>query len=240
MSSDAYEILALSMRYVFVLLLLLIVIRAYLWLLRDHRAHQKEKRSLPDAGLVGEIVLTDSGKAYPLPREGTIGSSRASDIYVKRPGVRRLHATLRFVDGKGVSVVPHMHAHVELDGEPVGANAYALHGSTLYVADCPLRIRLFAGLNVPRLARYAREEAVDEFVPDDSFIDETPLTDDDQMTWNYAPYPPELLRQMAREQGLTDASFGAPMDKGADTPFPADAPAPYADDADDGNGGDLL
>ena len=200
MSSDAYEILSLAMRYVFTLLLLLIVVRGYLWLLRDHRAHQKEKRNLPDAGLVGEIVLTDTGKAYPLPREGTIGSSHACDIFVKRPGGRRLHAAFQFVDGKGVYVVPHRRARVELDEEIVVTGAYALHGSTLYIADCPLRVRLFAGLNVPRLARYAREEDAQAFMPEDVLIDEGVFPGVDQMTWNYAPYPPELLRQMAAEQ----------------------------------------
>lgn len=222
MSSEAYEILSLAMRYAFTLLLLLIVLRGYLWLLRDHRAHQKEIRNLPDAGLVGEIVMTDTGKAYPLPREGTVGSARACDICVRRPGVRRLHATLQFVDGKGVYVVPHRGARVELDEEIVVTGAYALHGSTLCIADCPLRVRLFAGLNVPRLVRYAREESEREFLPEDVLIDEQSFPDDDQMTWNYAPYPPEMLRQMAAEQQ------GAPFD----------APAPFDDqDPFDGENG---
>lgn len=187
MANEAYEILALAMRYVFVLLGALVVLRSYRWLLKDHRAHKKEMKRLPDAGLVGEIVAMDTGRAYPLPREGTVGSAHGCDIYLKRDGIRRLHATLRFTDGKGLRVIPHKNADVLVDGEPAEGNVYALHGSVLDLNGCLLRVRLFAGLNVPRLAVYAEnppQEDADEFLPEDEFAP------DAQDTWAYAPFPP--------------------------------------------------
>ena len=42
MTREGYEVLALVMRYVFVLLGAWIVVRAFLWLRRDHRALMRE------------------------------------------------------------------------------------------------------------------------------------------------------------------------------------------------------
>jgi hypothetical protein len=60
MSGEAYEILALLMRYVFALIGALIVFRSFIWLRKDARAYRKEMKTLPDAGLVGEIVDLDT------------------------------------------------------------------------------------------------------------------------------------------------------------------------------------
>ncbi len=228
MAEEAYEILSLAMRYAFIVLGALIVLRSYRWLLKDHRAHKKEMKRLPDAGLVGEIVSLDTGKAFPLPREGTIGSGHMCDIAVRGDGVRRLHATFRFKDGKGVHIVPHKTAAVMLDGKPVLSSAYALHGSLIELGSLTLRVRLFAGLNVPRLAVYDKEPAdADALAPDDTFAPEpdeflpqdAPGPLDAQATWGYAPYPPQLLRDMAaayREPPEQEQSGDAPNDQFSD------------------------
>ncbi len=215
MSSEAYEILSLAMRYVFAALGALIVLRAYRWLFKDHRAHKKEMKNLPDAGLVGEIVVLDSGKAFSLPREGTLGSARSCDICIRRPGVRRLHLTLHFVDGKGVRVTPHRGAAALLDGKDAGG--YALHGSVIDLGNVQLRVRLFAGLHVPRLVPTKQEKFVsddDEFVPDEVFdadelVPDDGFPDDRFATWQYAPVPPEMLEQYEDTQEVVEGDFDA-------------------------------
>ena len=215
MATEAYEILSLAMRYVFAALGALIVLRAYRWLLKDHRAHKKEMKNLPDAGLVGEIVLLDTGKAFPLPREGTLGSARSCDICIRRQGIRRLHLTLNFADGKGVRLTLHRGAAALLDGGPA-AGGYALHGSVIDLGSAQLRVRLFAGLNVPRLAPFKQEAFAsdDEFVPDDALISDELVPDDgfpdDRFaTWQYAPVPPEMLERYENAQETDEADFDA-------------------------------
>ncbi len=169
MSSEAYEILALFMRYVFVLIGGLIVWRSFRWLLKDHRAYQREMKSLPDAGLVGEMVNLRTGKSYPLPREGNIGSSRECDIRVKGKGVQRTHARFEFVDGMGLRVIPLRGCAVKLGDRDVRGQGYALHGTQLKMGESLLRVRLFAGLKVPHPAAYQQEPT-----NEDVFLDATP------------------------------------------------------------------
>ena len=57
MPSQIYEILSLMMRYWFAALGVLIVLRAFWWLWKDHRSREKKRRSLPDAGSIGEFVV---------------------------------------------------------------------------------------------------------------------------------------------------------------------------------------
>ena len=168
-SDEAYEIIALLMRYVFVLIGGLIVWRAYRWLRRDARAYKREMRSLPDAGLVGEVVNLGTGKAQPLPREGTIGSSRECDIRVKGAGVQRRHARFEFEEGKGLRLIPGRGCKLLLGDQEVRGQGYALHGTQLQIGDAVLRVRLFAGLKVPRPAAY-QENPAEEL----GWVDATP------------------------------------------------------------------
>ncbi|MBR0229606.1 MAG: FHA domain-containing protein [Clostridia bacterium] len=159
MSTQAYELISMLMRYVFVLIGLTIVWRSYRWLRRDARAYRKEMRSLPDAGLVGEMVNLSTGEAQPLPREGVIGASRECDIRLKGPGVERNHARFEFEDGKGLKVIPLRRASVLVNGAPLRGPAYALHGTQLELGGIPLRVRLFAGLNIPYPVPFAEQQA---------------------------------------------------------------------------------
>lgn len=152
MSEGAYELLALLMRYVYVLIGVLILWRALRWMRRDAQAYKKEMKSLPDAGLVGEMVNLKTGQAQPLPREGIIGSSRSCDIRVKSAGVRRIHARFEFVEGKGLCVIPGWRCRVGLSGTEIKHRGYALHGTQLQLGGAQLRVRLFAGLKIPRPA----------------------------------------------------------------------------------------
>lgn len=158
MSGEAYELLAMLMRYIFVVLGVLILFRVYRQLRRDSRAHKKEMKQLPDAGLVGEVVDLDTGKSHPLPREGLMGSGSACDIRLKRRGVKRKHALFAFVEGKGLRIMPHLGSRVEMEGVRIKSSVYALHGTHVTLSNARIRIRLFAGLNVPNPAAFRQDE----------------------------------------------------------------------------------
>lgn len=152
MGEAAYELLALGLRYWFLLLIALTLLRAA-WLMRgDWREYRRLMRQLPDAGLIGELVDLRNGKAQPLPREGLIGSGRACDIRIA--GLRRREMEFIFRPGLGVRLIPlHRRADALLDAEALSrADAYALHGTVLELRGNPLRFRLFAGLDLPERA----------------------------------------------------------------------------------------
>ena len=254
-SGEAYELLAMLMRYVFVLLGLLILWRALRWLRRDAKAYRREMRTLPDAGLVGEMVNLKTGESCPLPREGTIGSARACDIRVKGYGVLRNHARFAFEEGKGLRVTPSRRGKTLMAGVELKGPAHALHGTQLQVGDALLRVRLFAGLNVPHPAQFQpmpdqlspedweTETMPDAFaspfsaVPQEEFIPEEGedapayegnYTDDGQMTWQYA-YSLEELRQA--QQAGTEMTDWQPLppppeDPQEDEALPYESPIP--------------
>ncbi|MBO4377987.1 MAG: hypothetical protein J5889_03435 [Clostridia bacterium] len=153
MQSNGYQLLALAARALFVLLAALVALRAAMALLQQHRARKKLLRTLPDAGMVGELHDMDSDRGYPLPREAVLGGGRGCDIRLK--GLCRRHLDLAYVEGKGILLTPaRRSAETILDGRPLGRGAYALHGAMLRVGNYNLRVRLFAGLNVPHPASY--------------------------------------------------------------------------------------
>jgi len=154
MNSSAYQLLSLGVRYLFVAILAVLVLRAGLSLMHEHGKRKKRLRSLPDAGMVGEMRSLNSDSSYPLPREGVLGSGRGCDIRLH--GLRRRHANFAFVDGKGLLITPcHHRSALLLDGQDIRRGGYALHGACLQAGDYQLRIRLFAGLKAPRRAQYA-------------------------------------------------------------------------------------
>ncbi|MBR5232357.1 MAG: hypothetical protein IKW00_08970 [Clostridia bacterium] len=153
MDSHVYQLISLGARYLFVFLAFLIVFRAGLSLLQEHFKRKKILRNLPDAGMVGEMRDTDNDRAYPLPREGVLGSGRKCDIRLK--GLRRRHVNFAFVEGKGLLLTPcHSRSEVLLNSVPIRKGGYALHGAIMQLGGYTLRVRLFAGLNIPRAAAY--------------------------------------------------------------------------------------
>ena len=164
MANGAYELLALLMRYVFVLIGALVLLRAYRWMRRDAKNYHREMRALPDAGLVGEIVDLRSGKSQPLPREGDMGASHECDIHERGTGVMRHHVRFAFEEGKGVLITPARRGNTLMGGVPLQSPAYAFHGTQLQLGQAALRIRLFAGLNVPPPVPY-QQDAMPDAVP---------------------------------------------------------------------------
>lgn len=231
MSGEAYELLAMLMRYIFVIIGIVILFRAYRWMRKDARAYQREMRTLPDAGLVGEIVDMQTGESQPLPREGVIGSARDCDIRLKYPGVKRRHALFSFEEGKGVCFVPRHRGVLMADGQQVAGRCHALHGTQLKMGDAVMRVRLFAGLDVPHPAQFAQDTMGDTnpfrpirenggnvaFSPpvmqEMDYFEEGPqapmgyaggYTEDGQMTWQFAAYPLEELRMAQAEMAMAE------------------------------------
>ena len=202
MTETAYELVALGMRYVFVLLILLTLLRAFLLMWGDRRDYQRTLRQLPDAGLVGEVVDLATGNSQPLPREGLIGSGRSCDI--RLPGLHRREAEFIFRRGQGLQLIAlHRRRQVLLDSQPLTRdNAYALHGTILELRNYSLRFRLFAGLDLPQRQAPAPVVPSYQAASEQGFEIETinqglpPAAPPDpslDMTWQYAPLPPELL-----------------------------------------------
>ena len=98
MGANAFEILALAMRYVFAGLMLLIVLRAWRITAIDSRRARKLRRLSPDTGVVGEMLVVEGGERartgmrYPVTLEGTMGSGRRADVRVRHSSVRSRHA----------------------------------------------------------------------------------------------------------------------------------------------------
>ncbi len=158
MAAESYEILSLLMRYVFVLLGFLILWRSFRWLRKDRRYYRSEMKRLPDAGYVGEIVDLDTGQVFPLPREGVIGSGRQADIQLSGRGIGRRMADFAFAEGKGLRIEPLRRGLFALDGCNFARTVYALHGSVLQIQRRYLKVRFFAGLDVPERAAEPPEE----------------------------------------------------------------------------------
>ena len=157
-SAEIYEILSLALRYVFALCGLLIVLRAFRWLLADRRETRSRLRHLPDAGNIGDlVVLAGSGElapgmVLPVPREGVLGSRRACDVVIPCPGVRGRHLDFSWQDGIGLLLRPRSGCEAVVDQQPVNCQSDPLraplcHGSCLRVGEAVLRLRVFAGLD---------------------------------------------------------------------------------------------
>lgn len=222
MAPEVYELVALGMRYWFVLLGLVIVWRALRWAWMDHHQNLRRLSALPYAGLMGEIVNLDTGHSYPLPREGVLGSGKACDV--RLPGLRKREFEFVLREGRGVALLPsHRQHQVQLNGQPLDMTAYALHGARIGLPGYQLRMRLFAGLDVPQPRHHAEAVSHEEETPDAfdmgslagfDVVEGFPLTEpampeltgqpgtaaDLEMTWIHALPPPELYQQPPADQ----------------------------------------
>ena len=157
-SAEIFDILSLAMRYVFAVMGLLIVLRAYRWLLADKRERKARLRHLPDAGMIGEfVVLSGSGNlneglSLPVPREGVLGALRSCDLVVPCRGVHHHHLDFVWQEGLGLLIHPRSGCCATVNQIPMTtrsdpASAPLRHGSFLQVGDALLRLRVFAGLD---------------------------------------------------------------------------------------------
>ena len=121
MSAEAYEILALAMRYVFAFLMILIVLRAWRLTAVDSARARKLRRLNPETGIIGEMLVLEGGEKarpgmrYPVTLEGTIGSAPRADIRLRHSSVRRRHAYYMMTDD-GLFIRGHAGARIGTQG----------------------------------------------------------------------------------------------------------------------------
>ncbi len=154
MSTEVYELIARAMRYWFLFLMALIVWRCWRCYLRDRRQSKKQRRLLPDAGYVGELIVVEgggvlrTGEAFSVPREGTLGFLRTNDLCIPVDGVRNKHLWFMYDEDDGLMIEPFAGNKAEVDGntsESRRVQLYMAHGSLLRVGEAELRLRFFAG-----------------------------------------------------------------------------------------------
>lgn len=152
LTAPVYELISMGLRYWLVFLAVVVVWRAVRLMQKESRLYRKTLRQLPDAGLVGELVDMETGVAFSLPREGMIGSGRASDVRLS--GTKRRALEVVFRAGYGLRLIPSHRKHsMRLDEEAIPSGGdYALHGSVLEIGGRAYRFRLFEGLDVPERA----------------------------------------------------------------------------------------
>lgn len=169
MGPNAYEVLALVMRYVFAGLMILIVLRAWRITAVDSRRARKLRRLSPDTGIIGEMLVVDGGERarpgmrYPVTLEGTIGSNRRADVRVRHSSVRGRHAFYQMTE-EGLFVRGHASARIR-DGAGHAARELLLgDGDVLRLGGVALMLVLSGGGEAPdemnRRVRFRRPEPV--------------------------------------------------------------------------------
>ena len=157
-SAEIYEVLALALRYVFAFLGILIVLRTWVHLLSNRREQRRRLRHLPDAGMIGEMVVLSDSRDLPadtrlaVPREGVLGSIRVCDLVIPCEGVRKQHLDFSWQDGTGLLIRPRSGCEATVDGVPLSCRSDPLsapvkNGSLLQVGAAQLRLLIFVGLD---------------------------------------------------------------------------------------------
>lgn len=172
MDESVYAVVAYIARYWFAGLAILIIWRAVRWLRQDVDRQARARRTLPDAGFIGEwaVVASDVprmpvGTVLRAPRDGWIGSARACDVRLLHAGVPARAARF-YLREDGLHLLPQRRDTLLVDGEAVQREAVLRHGATLTVGGVTLQLRLFAGViltgerQVPWRGRRTRREEV--------------------------------------------------------------------------------
>ncbi|MBE5803261.1 MAG: hypothetical protein E7316_01945 [Clostridiales bacterium] len=197
MPENIYEIISLGARYWFAFLGVLIVWRAFRWLRKDRKANHRRLRQLPDAGMIGEMVVLQGsdelpeGYAIPIPREGVLGFVRSCDVVIPVNGVAARHLDFSFQPGTGLLLFPLRGAVCYVDDAEVTHRSKTKkhpmgHGSRLQVGQAVLRLRLFAGLDASYRPYYPY---VPEYPPCDPDQPVTQDWQDNSYVYHQQPSP---------------------------------------------------
>lgn len=152
--NDLYEVLAKGMRYWFVLLGIVMVLRTFAWQWHDHHARAKRLKELPDAGRIGELLVISGSNelpedtVLPLPYEGVLGFVRSCDVAVPCNGIAAQHLDFSFQPGVGLLVYPRYRCMCRVDGVKMTdhnkpSRAPMVQGSILTVGEAQLKLCLF-------------------------------------------------------------------------------------------------
>ena len=154
MSANAYELLALAMRYVFAGLMLLIVVRAWRISVVDSRRAARLRMLSPETGIIGELLGVNGGARakpgmrYSVTLEGSIGSGRRADIRVRHSTVRSRHAIYQMTD-EGLFVRGHASARIRDGHGRVVRELVLRDGEILRVGDVALMLVLTEADSAP-------------------------------------------------------------------------------------------
>ena len=104
MSEGVYELLALAARYWFVLLIAVIVVRAWRTSVVDNRSAKVLRELSGGAACIGELLVSDgprklTDQRIPIPEEGLLGSGRAADVRIRAHGIAPRHMWMKYADG---------------------------------------------------------------------------------------------------------------------------------------------
>lgn len=179
MPAETFEVISLAARYVFAFLGVIIVLRVFSWLRKDRREKHRERKNLPDAGMIGELHLLSSsgelspGTVLPVPREGFLGCNRGNDLVLPCEGVSRRHLHFEFEDQTGLLIHPQSGQEVIVNGMILNCHSDShvcpmIHGSLITVGSAVLRLHLFAGVNLEHSAELAYPFVMTP-LPDESF-----------------------------------------------------------------------
>ena len=179
MNANAYEILALAMRYVFAGLMLLIVLRALTVTMVDSKRAAQLRRLNPKTGIIGEFLVMESsgwarqGKRYPVTLEGCIGASSRADIRIRRNGLHARHAYYQMTKS-GLYI--RGHAGITLrdeDGDYVRERILA-DGDILYIGRLELMLILHEGSTAPSFNIEKRRRQPEQMQNDEDIFDFEP------------------------------------------------------------------
>ena len=188
MSVNAYEILALAMRYVFAALMVLIVLRAWRLTAIDSSRAKRLRRLSPETGIIGEMLVLEGGEKarpgmrYPVILEGTIGSGPRADIRIRHSSVRRRHGYFIMTD-EGLYIRGHANARVGMNGRWL-RECTLKDGAELRIGRVELMLVLTGADAAPeeierRMLRRRRRAEEREVGMDDSIFQAPPLSEAD-------------------------------------------------------------
>lgn len=160
MNANAYDLLALCMRYVFAAVMVLILLRAWKITAVDWQRSHRLRRLSPETGIVGEFLVVDGhersrdGMRYPVTLEGTIGSGRGCDIRLRSNSLRKRHAIFQMTED-GLFIRGHAGGRLR-DGFGRPAKELTLHDGD-YITIGSVRLMLIlSDTENPREARAER------------------------------------------------------------------------------------
>ena len=154
MSSSAYEIAALAMRFWFAALTVYLLFRTVSAVLRDYGNQRRLRKAEISSIGVLEVVEPSKdakgrphplyGRRYPLRKENRIGSARSSDIRIKAKGIEPSQASI-YQKGNRIMLADFGGRRgVYLNGVRVGKEEKALvSGDEIIIANVVLVLHLF-------------------------------------------------------------------------------------------------
>lgn len=146
MYESAYEIVALGMRYFFIVIVFYILIRLILHSFTEFKAVQKIKQQVRGVspGYLEALAPDElKGETYPLRRENTIGRGKRCDICVQQPSLAQLHAFI-YEKKNGLYVTDYgSRAGVLLNGDMIKKREELLYTrDELKLGDVVLKVHL--------------------------------------------------------------------------------------------------